>query len=164
MALPANKVFFVLAVLSAAGAAYLLWPKSPESPEEIITRQVTRMANAASERDVGGVMEYVSEQYRSEDGALDKQTLRSFLAAQILRGQWVRVWPVDTQVRMVSAEAAEFVGTFVLSRSESESVRDLPKDSVFGSYEIRGEVVREADGVWRFVSSAYHPVDATQLF
>ncbi len=164
ISLPANRVLLLLAVVSAALAAWLLWPAKKHSPEQVIVREVNRMVDAAEKRDVGGVVEYVSERFRTTDGSMDRQQLKGFLAAQMLRGEWVRVWAVKLEPTVTSPTTANLVGTFVFGRANAASVKELPQASVFGQYEITGALELEQDGIWRFVSASYRPVDATQLY
>src|SRR4051812_18250148 len=106
----------------AAGAVYALWPKASQDPEEQIRQKVIQMSRAAEKKDLGFVLDQISDSFRSGDG-LSKQELKGFLAAQILRGNWVRVFLVDTQVRVLGSTAS-FEGKFVFGRSEATRLEE----------------------------------------
>ncbi len=151
----------VVAAIAAGVATYALWPRAEDSPEERIRRMVEEMANAAEERDVGGILEHVSQKFRGEEG-MGKEELRGFIAGQVLRGEWVQVMPMNTEVKLTSEDSAEFSGKFVLARSEGD-VREQVRAGAVSAYLIEGKLQRE-DGEWRFVSAKHRPVDATELF
>jgi hypothetical protein len=149
--------------LATAALVFLLWPRSEPSAEELIERQVLQMARAAEKREVGPILEHISERFRSQQG-WGKQELKGVLAAHLLRGQWVRVFTVNTEVKLLGPDEARFSGQFVFGRSQAERPQDLPKGSEIRAYDIEGTLAREQDGEWRFVSAKHRVVDATDLF
>ena len=151
----------VVLALAVGGATYALWPRAEDSPEERIRRQVEEMAGAAEERDVGGILEHVSEKFRGEQG-MGRDELRGYLAGQVLRGEWVRVLPMDLEVTLAGEDGADFSGKFVLARSEGDMAEQARAGSVT-AYLITGQLRRE-DGEWRFVSARHRPIDAADLF
>jgi hypothetical protein len=158
-----SKVIAVGLALATALLTFVLWPKSPQSTEDILKQKAVQMARAAEKKELSFILEQVSDRFRSAEG-WDKDSLKGVLAAQILRGNWVRVFPVGLDVKVHSSTEAELLGTFVFGRSEATDVRDLPKDSVLNAYAIETQAVREPDGEWRFVSAKHRMVDASDLF
>ncbi len=153
MTVSRERLLAVGLALAAALAVWILWPRAPEDPEEVIRQKVIQMARAAEKKDVGFVLDQLSESFRSADG-LSKQEMKGFIAAQILRGSWVRVFVVDTRVS-AAGSTAEFQGKFVFGRSDAKELQNLTKESVMGSYRVEGKLTRESDGQWRFVSASW---------
>lgn len=141
---------------------YLLVARGSTAPEELIRRQAVAMADAAEKKDLGFIMKQVSADFRTADG-YRKEDVRQILAAQLLRGEWVRVMTANVDVTMTSATTANFRGTYIFGRSKAKELKDLAKDSVIAAYEITGEVRREPDGEWRFVSAAWEQVEPASL-
>ena len=158
MTLSSSKVVGVVLALVVGGVVYALWPSASDSPEEQIRRKVIQMSRSAEKKDLGFVLEQVSDKFRTTDG-WTKQELRGFLASQILRGNWVRVFVVDTKVRVVG-DTADFSGKFVFGRSEAASLENLARESVMGSYRVDAALTRESDGEWRFTGASWHPESA----
>lgn len=154
----------ILLAIGAGVLVLLMWPKQELTPEQIIYRNVLQMQRAAEEKDVGAIMEHVSDRFQGEPQALNKDDLRRFLAAQILRGAWVRVFVRDTDIRLTSATEATFEGKFVFGRSEADTLEKLAAESRVGGYRVTGKLELEQDGAWRFVSAGYEAIPPGQLF
>ncbi|WP_163782396.1 hypothetical protein [Myxococcus vastator] len=153
----------VLALL-AAGAVLYFWPRQQLTVEEAIRRQVVVMTREAEAKDVGGVMELVSERFRSNgQGGWSKKDVRGILTAQVLRGQWVRVFVTNLEVREVSPTEGEFNARFIFGRSQAEKVEDLAADSVLSAYRIEGAFEKEEDGEWRVVRARPESISPTDL-
>ncbi len=159
-----SKRAALIAILVGVGvaAALAFWPGRKTPPQEIIQRNVLSMARSAEQRDLGEVMEHVSDAFRGPS-QMGKDDLRRLLASQILRGTWVKVFVRDLQVDLESDTRARFRGRFVFGRSEGETLEELAKDSRIQAYEIDGDVVLEDDGEWRFVTGAYRTIPVGQL-
>ncbi|MCP3141348.1 hypothetical protein [Pyxidicoccus xibeiensis] len=158
-----SRVVGVGLALLAAGAVLFFWPRPEPGVQEAITRRVIAITRAAEAKDVGGVMEHVSERFRSDGGGWDKKQVRGVLLGQVLRGQWVRVFMTNLEVREVSPTQGDFQARFIFGRSEAENVRDLAADSVLNAYLIEGTFEKEADGEWRVVRAKQRPLNPTDL-
>ncbi|MCP3097691.1 hypothetical protein LZ198_02240 [Myxococcus sp. K15C18031901] len=157
-----SRVMGVLLALGVAGAVLYFWPRKQPGVVEAITRQVVTLTRAAEAKNVGGVMEGVSERFKSDSG-WSKQDLRGVLTAQVLRGQWVRVFTTHLEVHEVSPSQGDFQGRFIFGRSQAEKLEDLAADSVLNAYLIEGTFEKEEDGTWRVVRAKYRPLDAAEL-
>jgi hypothetical protein len=153
----------VLFVLAAGGLIFLLWPRGPVDPAELIKRKVVLMTHAAERKDLGEIMEQVSPRFRSADG-WGRDEVKGVLAAQILSGRWVRVFTTEMSVTMTSSTTADFSGKFVFGRSDAKELKDLARDSVLSSYLIDAKLEKEADGEWRFVWAKPQQIDPASLF
>ncbi len=149
--------------VAAALAVLVFWPRNEPTPEEQIRQKVIQMTAAAEEKDLGFIMEQISDRFRGTSPSLSKQELRQLLAAQILRGQWVRVFVRDIDVELRSPTEAWFRGKFIFGRSEADTLERLAAESRIQAYEVEGVLHRE-DGEWRFVSGGYRVIPAGQLF
>jgi hypothetical protein len=158
-----SRVVGVGLALLAAGAVLFFWPRPEPGVQEAITRKVVELTRAAEEKDVGGVMEHVSEHFRSDGGGWGKKEVRGILTAQVLRGQWVRVFMTNLEVQEVSPTQGDFQARFIFGRSEAEKVQDLAASSVLNAYSIEGTFKKEADGEWRVVRAKQRPINPADL-
>jgi hypothetical protein len=149
--------------LLAAALVLFFWPRAEPGVQEAVTRRVVEMTRAAEEKDVGGVMEAVSERFRSDSGAWGKKEVRGVLASQVLRGQWVRIFMTNLEVREVSPTQGDFQARFIFGRSQAEKLEDLAADSVLNAYLIEGTFEKEADGEWRVVRAKHRPLNPADL-
>ena len=148
--------------LAAGGLTYLLVARESVTPEEQIRRKAVAMADAAERKELGFIMEQLSPRFQTDDGS-SRDDVKGLLAAQLLRGEWVRVMTANVDVAMTSPSSADFHGTYIFGRSKAKQLKDLAKESVIAAYEITAKVEREADGEWRFVSASWSPADPASL-
>jgi hypothetical protein len=162
MTLSRSKLLAVLVVALAATAVVLLWPKgSQASSEELIRQKAIKMARAAENKDLGYIMDQVSDRFVYEDGG-SKRDLRQVLAAQMLRGNWLRVFVVDLAVTVTSPTSATLSGKYIFGRSRAETLKDLAKESELSSYAIDAKLEKEQDD-WKFVAAKHRPIDPAEF-
>lgn len=152
------------AVLVAGVLAYLLVFKRTPPAEELIRQKAVQMAYAAERKDVGFIVDQLSMRFRTEEGGLDRDAIRGLLLREVMRGQWLRVFTADLDVKVLTPTSAEFSGKFIFGRSEAKLLKDLAKESVLSAYRIDGVLEREEDGEWRFVSARYRQLDPGELY
>jgi len=133
----------LIAVLVGLGV-YLAWPKERLSPEDEIRALVGRMVAAAERRDVGGVAEGISDDFRG--GGLSKAELKQVLVGQLFGARQVVVLNPRLEVSVRSPSDGHFEGTFLLGRDGASPEA--------GRYEIEADLRRAADG-WRVVSGRW---------
>ncbi|MBZ4417103.1 hypothetical protein [Myxococcus sp. RHSTA-1-4] len=163
LTLSRSRVMGLGLALLAAGAVLYFWPRPEPGVQEAVTRRVVEMTRAAEEKDVGGVMEAVSERFRSVGGGWGKKEVRGVLASQVLRGQWVRVFMTNLEVREVSPTQGDFQARFIFGRSQAEKVQDLAADSVLNAWLIEGTFEKEEDGEWRVVRAKHRSLNPADL-
>ncbi len=158
-----SKRAALIAILVGVGVAGALafWPGREPPVQEIIQRNVLSMARSAESRDLGGVMEHVSDRFRGK--GMNRDELNRFLAGQILTGRWVKVFVRGMEVDLVAEGKARFRGRFVFGRAEGDTFEQLARDGQIQAWEVSGDVEREADGKWRFVTGDYNAIPANQL-
>ncbi|MCI0569804.1 MAG: hypothetical protein L0Y66_03565 [Myxococcaceae bacterium] len=157
-----RKLLALGAAVVAGLAVLLLWPGRNVPAEEQVRRRMVQMAAAAEERNLGDVMEGVSDSFRSTEG-WGKDDLRRVLAAQLLRGQWVRIFlDVDAPTQVSGDEVAVSARLF-FARSDAEDLAHLARESVVDAYAVEGTFRREADGEWRAVQASHRRLGAADL-
>ena len=162
MTLSRSKLFAVLVVALAAAVVVLLWPKgSQASSEELIRQKVIKMARAAEKKDVSYIMEQISERFTFDEGG-SKRDLHQLLVAQLMRGNWLRVFAVDLAVTVTSPSTASFSGKFIFGRSNAATLKELAKESELSSYAIEAKLEKERDD-WKFVSAKHRPIDPAEF-
>jgi len=162
MTLSRSKLFAALVVALAAAVVVLLWPKgSQASSEELIRQKVIKMARAAEKKDVSSIMEQISERFTFDEGG-SKRDLHQLLVAQLMRGNWLRVFAVDLAVTVTSPSTASFSGKFIFGRSNAATLKELAKESELSSYAIEAKLEKERDD-WKFVSAKHRPIDPAEF-
>jgi hypothetical protein len=153
-----------LGAAAVTGAAVLLlWPTREVPEEEQVRRRVVQMVAAAEKKDVGGMMEGVSEAFRSQQGGWDKPALRGVMVGQVLRGEWVRIISdLEPPTRVAEGEV-QVRGRFIFARSQTADLAELARQSTFTAYQIDALFRREADGQWRAVSASHRQLDGSDL-
>lgn len=163
MTLPSNRVIGVALGLLAAGLVLWLWPSPELTVQEAITRKIIAMTRAAEEKDVAGVMEGVSDRFKAGRG-LGKDQVKGVLVAQVLRGQWVRIFHTGLEVTEVSPTRGDFAVRFIFARSEAKELDQLAKESVVDAWGVEGSFEKEPDGEWRVVEARDRRLDPRELF
>lgn len=149
-----RRLIPVVLAVAAAAAVLFLWPQEEVGPEEQVKRTVVAMTREAEEKNVGGVMEHVAERFHHDRG-WGRDELKGFLAAQILRGTWVRVFVTDMEAEAVNPDEVKFRGRFLFGRSEAKTPEQLAADTSMSRYEVEATFVKEADGVWRVIGAKH---------
>ncbi|HME91697.1 MAG TPA: hypothetical protein VKE49_09750 [Myxococcaceae bacterium] len=151
------------AVIAVAGAlAFALWPRSSSANvEELIRQKAVKMARAAEQKDLSYIMDQVSERFVSAEG-WRKSELRGVLAGQLLRGNWLRVFPADLKVAVNSSTSATFSGKFIFGRSTATNLKDLVRDSAMSSYAIDAKLEKEGED-WKFVSASHREINPSEF-
>lgn len=158
MTLPPRGVLVALALLAAmAVATAVVLSGDDDDPEAQIRAALDRAVMAAEKRDVGGVMEIVSERFESPSYSRDD--LRRGLFVQLRNDTaWKRVVLADVDVELESAAAPERAQVrlkAILAKGESKdgTWRDLaPSDASVYRFDLDFAL---EDGDWRVRQVAY---------
>ncbi|RKG72750.1 hypothetical protein D7W79_27500 [Corallococcus exercitus] len=162
MVLTRARVVSGMAAVAAAALVLFFWPREEPGVKDAVTRRIIEMTRSAEEKNVGEVMEGVSERFKTTDG-WSKQDVRGILTAQVLRGQWVRIFTTDIDVHEVSPTQGDFQARFIFGRSQADKLEDLAKESVLNAYSIEGTFEKEPDGEWRVVKAKQRRLDPSEL-
>jgi hypothetical protein len=147
-------------LLASSGAALLIlaiWLLTRErgSDQERLRRIVDEMAEAASRRDVGDILEHVSESFTgSSRGTARKEDLRRLLLGVLLREGWSRVYVFDASF---TPKDAEYLGSIVFVGAQGEGLPDDPRKLAperLQAYRVTARFVRE-DETFRILEADY---------
>lgn len=158
-----SRVIGVVLALLVGGLVLAFWPREEPPVQEAITRKIIEMTRAAEAKDVSAVMEGVSERFKGGQG-WGKEQVRGVLLAQVLRGQWVRIFHTDLEVTEESPTRGGFTVQFIFARSEAQQIEQLAKESVLNAWVVEGAFEKEQDGEWRVVEASYRRMEPTELF
>lgn len=147
-----RRLIPVVLALVAAGAVLFFWPSEHIGPEEEVRRTVIAMTREAEEKDVSAVMDHIAESFHHNRG-WGRDELKGFLAAQILRGSWMRIFVEDIETEVLSPTEVKLRGRFLFGRSEADTAETLAADTSLARYRVEATFVKEADGVWRAVKA-----------
>jgi hypothetical protein len=162
LTLSRSRVVGLALALLVGGGVLALWPREQPSVQEAISRKIIQMTRAAEQRDVGAVMEGVSEHFKAAQG-WNKQQLHGVLVAQLLRGQWVRVFQTALEVKEVSPTRGDFSVKFIFARADGEELDHLSRQSVFNAWRVEGSFEKEQDGEWRVVEARYTRLEPSDV-
>jgi hypothetical protein len=160
--LPPSRAIGILLALVVGGLTLALWPRKHLTPQELIKRNVDKMCQSAEDRKIAGVMAFVSERFKSQDG-WSREDARGVITRQLLLGTWVRVYTTNVEVTLTSDTTADFKGRFVFGRFDAEKSA-AANGSDLTAYEIAGRLERETDGEWRFVWALPRQLEPGGLF
>jgi hypothetical protein len=133
----------VVAVLVGL-AVYALWPKEKRSPEDEVRELVGTLVHRAEARDVGGLLEPVSESFKG--GGFGKPELKQLVVSQFFRAQQIVVLNPVLDVSVSSPTEAHFKGQFLLGRDGA-----APEGT---RYEIEADL-KKTDDRWQIVSATW---------
>jgi hypothetical protein len=146
-----------------AGLVLAFWPRAELPVQEAITRKIVRMRSAAEKKDIGALMEDVSERFKSAEG-LSKQQVRGVLVGQVLRGQWLTLFQTGLDVTEVSPTRGDFTLKLVYARSDSMPPDGVDRNGDVDGWVIEGSFEKEQDGEWRVVSASHRTVKPSDIF
>ena len=158
-----RRILWVLLALAVGVSVVLLWPEEPLSAEEQVRRRIVQMSGAARERDVGGVMEGISESFRSDTGGWDQRSLRAMVAGHLLRGQYLRIFTDVRDLDAVDPSRVEAEVNLYFARSDAEALEQLAAQSVVSAWKIRATFGQE-DGDWRVIRASHQRLESLELF
>ena len=147
-----------LAVGAAGWAAWRRLSEPAPSDEDRIRALFEEAARAVEEKRVSDAVSAVSERFHGD--GLDRHGVKQLLAAQVFRGEWVRVSVAGARVR-VEADTASAAVDVVMARSgKGARLSDLlPQDATANRIDCRLE--REG-GEWRVVSASRRPISLAE--
>jgi len=158
-----SRVVGLVLALLAGGLVLVFWPRSEPPVQEAITRKIIEMTRAAEQKDVSGVMDGVSDRFKSGQG-WGKDQVKGVLVAQVLRGQWLRIFHTDLEVTEVSPTQGDFSVRFIFARSDAQQLEQLGQDAVLNAWQVEGTFEKEQDGQWRVVVARNRRLEPSELF
>ncbi len=142
-----NLVILFLASCLIAGGAILFTREAPKTPEEAIDQVLDEMAQAARDKDLGGILEHVSERFRGEGQTRDQ--LKGMLFIQLRQAGWAGVWLTERQITLQSPALADVQTKALLARGSSL----LPSNA--DAYDLTLGFALEDTDAWRVVRARW---------
>lgn len=145
-----RRTLAIAVVIFGLFAAWMVFrSRPPPSDEDLIRAAIHDLGRLAERHDVSGIIEHVSERYRGEAG--DRQELKGYLAAYLMRADWVGVMEAKVAVE-VKGDRATSSFTALLLRSPAASLADVHPEGLAGSHLIEAEWVKEEAG-WKILKA-----------
>jgi uncharacterized protein YneF (UPF0154 family) len=149
-----RHVALIAALVVVAMVAARWLGREPPTDEEQIRALFLGAARAAEERQIGGVMEVVSERFSGR--SLDKQGVKRFVAGMVLRGDWVAVSVAGIAVSVQGELARANVDVVTARSGKGKAVADLlPQEG--GAHRLGCRLEREEAG-WRVVAAEWERI------
>ncbi len=143
-----STIALVVSGLVVAGVAAWLLRPAPGTPEEQVRAAVDAMARAARDHDPAGVLDHVSDGFRSPELG-DKQQLRAYLLQELLRGGVVEARVLEARAEAQPGGEVVFTARLLLGRTAG--AMDLGQRAVQATFVDEG-------GTWRMVRAHIQPV------
>jgi hypothetical protein len=144
-------LLLVVGVVGVIG--FVWWSRQPTlPPEKAVAARIQDGLAAAERRDVGAVMDLISDRFESK--RFDRQQLRSILFLRMQQGAWSKVLVVSQEVTAESDTRVEASLDAVLARGGNvETIEDVVPDAAGAwHFDMTWEL---EDGDWRIVSADY---------
>ncbi len=149
----------IAAVVLAAVLVALLLRGREEDAVTQVRRTLRHAVDAVENQDLGALMDKVSERFRGR-GGMNRDGVKGVLFVQLRRGDWRRVFLVDTTIEVDDDQRGARVrtGAVLASGDDLRSVVDVaPTNAATYEFDLRLEL--EDDDEWRVVSATYQRAD-----
>lgn len=156
-----RRILIVLLALGVGSAVVLLWPTEPIGPSEQVRRRIIQISDAAQKRDLGEVTDAVSKSFRSPQGG-DRDDVRRIIAAQLLRGQYLKVFTDVKALTEVSPEEVLAELNVYFASAESETVETLARETVMSAWRLEVTFQLE-DGDWMATSAGWRRLSPSEI-
>ncbi|MBI4818049.1 MAG: hypothetical protein HY791_17435 [Deltaproteobacteria bacterium] len=136
--------------------------EKPVDPEVAIRAALEASAKAASEKNLDGTIEILSEKFKGPNG-IDRSGAKRIIFMQLRQGDWSRVFFARTEVQLSEdATKANVTTHAVLARGSAiEKLEDvLPTSATVYRFEFQFE--REGK-TYRIISGEYRPAQLLDL-
>lgn len=131
------------------------------SPEDLIKAAVYDAAAAAGNKDVKGVMKYVSKSFKNDEG-LDYNALKAILLSELFKGEKTRVFVVSIRVEVKRDTAVvEVKAVMVRGKKDVLELKDVvPADASAKRFDI---VFKKEEDGWKAVSAVWEGIGLAGL-
>ena len=139
-------------------ALVVLSRRGNDDPEARIRAAINDGIEAAEAQDLSGVMEVVSERFKSR--TMDRDQLKGMLFIQLRRGAWRRVFLTDAEITLgdeVPVTTAKVkLEALLASGKEVKTIEDVvPTNAAKYQFDL---IFENEDDTWRVVSAEYKRV------
>jgi hypothetical protein len=148
------RVAWYLLVVFVLGL-YTACSRAPATPEDEIRQLISKLEDAAEEKDIGVLQKHISESYSDEEDR-DKNTLKGIFAYYFLQNRSIHLLTRVESVVLSHPDAAEISVYAAMAGTRIANAAILPKISA-DLYRFDGNLKKEGDGTWRLVEASWHP-------
>jgi hypothetical protein len=148
----------LVALVAATILAWFLWPRHPPTDEELIRADIADMATHAEKKELGSLMEHISDRYSGEGGSKDE--LRAELAGYLFGAEGVAVVVRHLEVE-VDHDQAHVKMVVLLLRGKAGEGEAIRPELIVGSHRIEADFVREKS--WRVLRASRKEVSPAEL-
>ncbi|MBI2377396.1 MAG: hypothetical protein HYV07_25570 [Deltaproteobacteria bacterium] len=158
-----DRRWAIAALLVGALAITFVATREPElEPEAAIRAALERAARAASEKNLDGTIDLLSERFKGPSG-IDRSGAKRIVFVQLRQGDWSRVFFARTSVELLDdGKKAKVVTHAVLARGKDVKTMEdvLPTSATVYRFEL--DMEREDDD-YRVVHAEYGPAKLLDL-
>ncbi len=151
-------------IVSGVGVALLglsafILTRGPSEPEAQIRAVIEHARQSAEAKDVGGVMDAVSESF--ETAPIDRRDLNQLVYYELHRGKWSRVYVLDLDIELSDDQkTAEVKLATILATGDGELSKLSPKDAGAWRFDLG---FRREDGGYKVVRASYRRAELSDL-
>ncbi|MEE2901870.1 MAG: hypothetical protein VYC39_06045 [Myxococcota bacterium] len=129
-----------------------------ESPETQITKMFQQSVTSANKKDLGGLMENVSEKFIGPY-TMSKKDAKRYIVAQLYRKQWHRVFLYEAKIDVRSDNEANADIRIAIARGDKiEALKDLTNKADYDAFQLKIDLVKE-DSRWLVIKAQHQIID-----
>lgn len=129
-----------------------------ESPEAQITKMLQQSVTSANEKDLGGLMENVSEKFIGPY-TMSKKDAKRYIFAQLYRKQWHRVFLYEAKIDVESENEAKAEIRIAIARGDKiEKLKDLTKKADYDAFQLKIDLSKEGSK-WLVIKAQHQVID-----
>jgi|GEM_PF-6089941 len=148
----AGNIIIVLILFLVVGCT------KEESPEAQITKMLQQSVKSANEKDLGGLMENVSDKFIGPY-TMNKNDAKRYIFAQLYRKQWHRVFLYEAKIEVQSGNEAKAEIRIAIARGEKiEKLTDLTKKSDYDAFQLKIDLIKN-DSKWLVIKAQHQTID-----
>jgi len=152
--------FGTLGALVLAGLVYALMGEEDDAAARI--RKVIDATTAAAEaKELGGIMEGVSEDFVGPY-AMKKDELRRFVFAQLHRSEWRRIFVLKPKIELLDEARAHVSVAAVLARGDVSTAAEALAGTKADAFQFEIDF-RDEGGDWRVIGIEYRRANPKEL-
>ncbi len=130
------------------------------SVEDELRSIIYEAKDAASAKDVKGIMKHISDDYRDDEGN-NRDAIKGILFYQFMRSQKLSVFIRSVDIQANGADAIADVKAILVSGREISEIKDVLPDEAAGY--LFTIVFKKEAGSWKVRSSSWRDIGATGL-
>lgn len=130
------------------------------SEEELVKETLAKVARAAEEKDMAGVMRAISRKY-ADDSGNDYNAVKGIVFYEVMKPGRVRIFIRKDDVEVKQGTALAQVRAIITSGGAAEGIKDIVPENADGF--LFSIVLKKEDGAWKAVSARWESIGASGL-